>query len=195
MAVERMTATDRYLAPAAGGNGEPWGSLRFKPGMMFRLLLCVCLATAPYAVAGSTTVYRTVNEQGVVGFSDTPPADPAAAEVIAVHPPRAAPAAESLQHLEAMRQTTERMAADRRERELERELARLRARVAAQPVRQPEPAVTRYQPVYLPVPVPGWRPGYPPRPPYRPELRPPRQLPGIIPGPNSQLMRPIVSDR
>lgn len=149
------------------------------------------------AAADSTTVYRVVDDDGVVGFSDTPPADPATAELIAIDTPQPVAAEESLQNLEAMRETTERMAADRREREARREAAR--QRVTHQPVvagaRQAQPEVRREY-IYLPPQIPSrpWRPGL--HPPQRPHPeRPPRVQPteGIIKGPNSQLMRPILS--
>ncbi|MDO8862737.1 DUF4124 domain-containing protein [Haliea sp. E1-2-M8] len=144
------------------------------------------------AAADSTNVYRVVDSNGVVGFSDVPPDDLAAAEVIAIDTPQPVSAEESRQQLEAMRETTERMAADRREREAQREAARERA--AREPVvagvRQAQPEV-RYEYIYLPPQVPfrPWRPGF--HPPQRPQpARPPQ---GIIKDPNSQLMRPILS--
>ncbi len=198
MAAGPTTATDWALAPGAGCSGEPWAKPGFKAGMVLQLLLSGVLAFACAATAGPTTVYRTVDEQGVVGFSDKPPADPAAAEVIAVNPPRAAPAAESLQYLEAMRETTERMAADRREREARRDAARERSvdRAVAAEERQAPPDV-RYEYIYLPTRAPfrPWRSGL--YPPHRPYPVPQRPLPegGIKafgPPANSQLMRPLL---
>ncbi|MEQ9462121.1 MAG: DUF4124 domain-containing protein [Haliea sp.] len=167
--------------------------------MLLRLLFSGVLAFACAAAAAPTTVYRTVDEQGVVSFSDQPPADPAAAEVIAVNPPQAAPAAESLQQLEAMRETTERMAADRREREAQRAAARERQSdsTAAAEQHRASPEV-RYEYLYLPsrVPFRPWRAGpYPPHRPYPVPQRPAPEGAGIKargPPANSQLMRPIL---
>ena len=152
---------------------------------------------ADVALAADTTVYRSEGPNGTVQFSDTPPAESAGTEVLRIRPPQAGDPAAAEQQLRAMRYSTDRLAENRRERELEREVARLRAQVAARPpARQSQPESTiHYVPVYVPSAVIPWRPGHRPRPPRRPDLRPPLQHPGIIPGPNSQLMRPIVSDR
>lgn len=158
--------------------------------MMSRLLVSVLLSLACGAAADSTTVYRFVDSNGVVGFSDTPPPGNVSAEALRIVAPVSAPA-DTLQRLEAMRQTTDRMAADRQEREARRELVRLRA-AAGEAARQ-RPALreqVRHEYIYLPAAtVPPWRRGYYP-PPHRPPD--PSRL-GIIPGPNSQLMRPILS--
>ena len=142
---------------------------------MSRLLVSVLLSLACGAAADSTTVYRFVDSNGVVGFSDTPVSAPA----------------DTLQRLEAMRQTTDRMAADRQEREARRELVRLRAAAGEAARQRPAPREqVRHEYIYLPAAtVPPWRRGYYP-PPHRPPD--PSRL-GIIPGPNSQLMRPILS--
>jgi hypothetical protein len=162
------------------------------------------LALFTSASGASETVYRTV-EEGVPSFSDTPPADGRSVQAITIE---VAPSAgdELLdQRLAAMRETTERMAQDRRERELHRAKLRAEQQAQEQPAAQ-APAQTvvvqsgAYWPVYT-------RP-YRPRPPYRPAppLRPgppamrppvPTPYPGwsvMRPG-NAQLMRPIVSRR
>lgn len=159
------------------------------------LLALPCCA----AWADATTVYRVVDEQGVVGFSDTPPPDGSDAETMQIAVPKSS-AGDSLQQLEAMRQTTDRMALDRQEREAQRELVRLRAAAEQAAARQksaPREEV-RYEYIYLPAQAaPPWRQGYyhGPRHPYphRPGVgKDPSRL-GIIPGPNSQLMRPLLS--
>ncbi len=160
--------------------------------MVLRLSVSVLLIlAAAAAAASSTTVYKVVGSDGVVGFSDTPPEDPAAAELIAIDTPEAASSQESLQNLEAMRETTERMAADRREREAQREVARetVVLEPAAAGMRQAQPEV-HYEYFYAPLPIPSrhGRPGF--HPPQRPY--PEREPRGIIRGPNSQLMRPIL---
>lgn len=157
---------------------------------MSRLLVSLFLSLACGAAAGATTVYRSVDSNGVVEFSDIPPPQGVSAETLQIVVPTSAPA-DSLQNLEAMRQTTNRMAADRQEREAQRELVRLRAAAEARARQRPAtPEQVRHEYIYLPVATtPPWRRGYHP-PPHRP--REPSRL-GIIPGPNSQLMRPILS--
>ena len=165
--------------------------LRSSLGLLLALSCCLTWADA-------TTVYRVVDDQGVVGFSDRPPPDGIDAETMQIAVPQSS-AGDSLQQLEAMRQTTDRMASDRQEREAQRELVRLRAaakQAAAQQKSAPREEV-RYEYIYLPAPIaPPWRQGHhaPRRPyPHRPGgSEDPSRL-GIIPGPNSQLMRPILS--
>jgi hypothetical protein len=146
--------------------------------------------------AQTATVYRSVDEQGVVTFSDQPPADsPADVIEIDVAAPEPDPQLEA--RLEAMRETTDRMAADRREREQHR--AELRA-LAAQdnpPPSEPETLVVER---YLPTFVGGWqRPPLRPHPPYQPLPAPYR--PGLKSGArdalagNRQLKRPLLSSR
>ncbi|MFO7552812.1 MAG: DUF4124 domain-containing protein [Haliea sp.] len=148
------------------------------------------LVLACTAAADSTTVYRFVDSNGVVGFADTPPPGGVSAEALQIVAP-ASSAADTLQRLEAMRQTTDRMAADRREREAQRELVRLRSAAEEAARQRPGPREqVRHEYIYLPAAtVPPWRRGHYP-PPHRPQD--PSRL-GIIPGPNSQLMRPILS--
>ena len=161
-----------------------------------RLLFLLFVVTP---VVAAQTIYKTV-ENGVTTFSDAPTAD-GNAEVITVDVPP--PAQDGLleERLEAMRDTTDRMAADRREREKQR--AALRA------LQAPSPAPTT---VLVEQPVPLWVGGYwpshgrpiYPRPPFRPgpparpqPLPQPVAPPGwsvMKPG-NAQLMRPIVSSR
>ena len=77
-------------------------------------LLLGCLPVA------ADTVYKTVDDKGVVSFSDIPPeGDPEVESFqIATPPPQDAEVAQ--QRLEDMRETTDRMASDRREREKHR---------------------------------------------------------------------------
>ena len=65
------------------------------------------------------TVYKSVDENGAVSFSDTLPKDSPAVESfeITIHETTST---DSTELLEEMRETTDRMAADRRERELHR---------------------------------------------------------------------------
>lgn len=86
------------------------------------LLLC----SLPLAAA---TVYRSVDENGVVEFSDTHPADAPFAQKLHIDTPAPQPDALQQQHLEEMRKTTDRMAADRMAREKHRaELRELETR-------------------------------------------------------------------
>ena len=158
---------------------------------MVRILVLLLVSVG----AAAQTVYKSV-EDGVPTFSDAPPPE---GEVEVIHmqvPP--APKDDLLEaRLEDMRETTDRMAADRREREKHR--AELRAMNAPEPEpREIEmPAMVwggGFWPAY------GSRPNRP-RPPFRPvppqRPQPLPQQPGwsvMQPG-NAQLMRPIVSSR
>jgi hypothetical protein len=158
-----------------------------------KALLLFCLLF-PALSAGGQTVYKSI-ENGVPSFSDSPPADDRPVETIVIDVP--APAADPRldERLKEMRESTDRMAEDRREREAHR--AALRAqRIEAPPPAAPDPATvivtnSGYWPLY-------GRPHRPlyPRPPYRPQPLPqPLPPPGwsvMAPG-NAQLMRPIVS--
>ena len=169
------------------------------------LLPLLCLLNGTHALAA--TVYKTVDENGVVTFSDTPPATEAVEEV-QINVQEGLSPEESAARLEEMRETTDRMAEDRREREQHRaELRESQARSAqasAEPPRQEQsytgPLYTDYYPVYPPYyrpphHYPGHPPGYRPRPEH-PIARPPMRPPGPPPGSsNSQLMRPLVSPR
>lgn len=158
-------------------------------------LFALLLSFLPRLQAGPTTVYRTVDADGTVTFSDQPPAD-APAEVLTIDVPPAPEPGLLKERLAAMRETTDRMAADRRAREESR-----RAELAAvrQPSPQPEPVPRTL--VVPAAPLYGW-PGYHrpwrPRPPLRPHPVQPPLLPGqtVVPLQNNQqLMRPILSSR
>ena len=141
------------------------------------------------------TVYKSV-EDGVTSFSDQPP-ESGESEAIELNVPPVSDDGLLEQRLAEMRETTDRMAADRREREQHR--AELKAQQQV-----PEPQVVT---VEQPVLVGGYWPNYGrpnrPRPPFRPGRPvkptplPAQPAPGwsaMQPG-NSQLMRPIVSSR
>ncbi len=143
--------------------------------------LCIalgCLASAALATA-QTTVYRTVDEDGVVTFSDTPPPPETAVETLVIDLPEEQPGASDQAWLDDMRETTDRMAADRREREKHRaELRKLQAES-----RPPTQVVVEEKNTYLGYPLyygrPGWRPGIGHRPrPEPPVARPPLRPPG-----------------
>lgn len=183
---------------------------------MLKTLLRSMALTAilgPSLVYGET-VFRTVDESGVVSFSDTPPEGDTPVESITIDAPAPQSPETARQRLEDMRETTDRMAADRREREKHRaEMRELYAR--SQPTPQPQYSEAGYYDPYYPVyttrrttrkgyygGIP-WRPGYGDRPrPEHPIARPPGRPGGsyrpganVNLGSNSQLMRPIVSPR
>jgi len=169
------------------------------------LLPLLCLLNGMHSLAA--TVYKTVDENGVVTFSDTPPANEAAEEV-QIDVQEGLSPEESAARLDEMRETTDRMAADRREREQHRaKLREMQASTAQSSVEPPQQAQSYpdtlyrdYYPVYPPYyrpphHYPGRPPGYRPRPEH-PIARPPIRPPGPPPGSsNSQLMRPLVSPR
>ncbi len=152
------------------------------------------------ASVSATTVYRTVDENGVVSFSDAPPPGDVQSQQLQIDTPQPQDPQAHREQLEALRETTDRMVADRRAREKHRtEMREIEARTQAQQS-PPQPVVyepyDRYVPIYGGGRYPGhrhppWRPGLHPRPEHpvvRPPLRPRYD-------PNDQLMRPIVSSR
>ena len=83
----------------------------------------------------AATVYKTVDEDGVVSFSDTKPISDEPVETLKINAQAPPVSAEEKQRLEDMRETTDRMAADRMAREKQRaELRQQQAQAApAQP--------------------------------------------------------------
>ena len=166
-------------------------------------LVALAVLCAPFATA--QTVYKTVDESGAVSFSDTPPSDNIEAETLEIKTPPPSSDSQQQANLEAMRETTDRMAQDRREREKHRaEMREIQARTNTD---KADNGDTRdYYDDYYP-PYTGYnnRRYYNHRPPYRPGFKPkpehPIARPPIRPTPrdagsnNSQLMRPIVSNR
>lgn len=166
---------------------------------MFRLISTLLLLFSSTVFA--TTVYKTVGENGVVSYSDTLPEGGVPSEVLHITPVMPHSADAHLESLEAMRETTDRMAADRREREKHRaELNEIRARSQYnKDFGTVEHQYVDYYPVYprdyRHKPRPPWHPGYRPKPEHpivRPPLRPAHRAIGST---NSQLMRPLVSSR
>lgn len=130
------------------------------------LLLGLALAVGGGA-AMATTVYKSVDAEGRITFSDQPPPAEQLVEILDYDVPQARRSAEDTERLEQMRETTDRMAADRREREAARAKARSEA-AAARAAPYPEYVAERY-----------YYPGYPllRRPVVRPPHRPPHGRP------------------
>ncbi len=133
----------------------------------------------------AATVYKTVDENGVVSFSDAPPKGDEPVETLEIDARAPVLTQTEQAQLDAMRETTDRMVADRQQREKHRaemrqqqvdSQARATENVAPGAYNGTYPAYYPY-PVYIPVGRP--RPIHPIA---RPPLRPPAaQLPeGVI---------------
>ncbi|MEP1470366.1 MAG: DUF4124 domain-containing protein [Halieaceae bacterium] len=157
------------------------------------------------SIAGAQTVYKTVDESGAVSFSDKPPEADVETETLEIQapPPSSDPTQQA--NLEAMRETTDRMAEDRREREKHRaEMRELQARTNTTSAESNStqdyyddyyPAYTGYNNRRYYNHRPPYRPGWKPKPEH-PIARPPvRPMPRDAGSNNSQLMRPIVSSK
>jgi hypothetical protein len=164
------------------------------------VLAGVALSLGPFSRAAvAQTVYRSI-EDGVPTFSDSPPASGPAEEIV-IDVAEPAPDPELEKRLAALRETTDRMADDRREREEHRAKLRELRRAVPEPAEPQSTVVVAEElwPAYV-RPRPLWQPYLPLRP--RPPLRPtPAPLPSPPPGwsvmkpGNAQLMRPVVSGR
>lgn len=86
----------------------------------WRRMLAIALAGALPALGA--TVYKSVDSEGKVSFSDTPPAAGTATEVIETRDTHTSPDPDSAERLQQMRETTDRLRADRLARERERAL-------------------------------------------------------------------------
>jgi hypothetical protein len=167
---------------------------------MVALLAAIAAAGAPVA---AQTVYKSV-ENGVPTFSDAPPTGDTPVETIVLEVPAPADDPQLTERLEQMREATDRMAADRREREAHRATLREQQAVPVpEPAAEPGTVIVAGRsywptsPSYLPPFRPPYRPPHV-RPPMRPQPLPaPVAPPGwsVMRGGNSQLMRPIVSSR
>ncbi|MEM9256431.1 MAG: DUF4124 domain-containing protein [Pseudomonadota bacterium] len=153
-------------------------------GQRIAWLLALPLVWVWAASAFATTVYKTVDDSGVVTFSDTPPEDDdlILVETLEIDAPPPSSSAEDQQWLEDMRETTDRMAADRRAREKHRaELRQLQAETAAlnQP-QEPEVIVqdrfVGYPNYFYPRYFRPKHPHHPHRPGAKPPLRPVQPL-------------------
>ena len=101
---------------------------RSRSDLMHFLVPCFLAALLP-CLACATTVYKTVDKDGVVTFSDAAPVDGQTAQRLTIDVIEPQLTETEQQRLDAMRETTDRMAADRMAREQHRaELRELRAR-------------------------------------------------------------------
>lgn len=144
----------------------------------------------------ATTVYKSVDENGVVSFSDSSTLGEEA-ELVHIATPPAQPAGDQAANLEAMRETTDRMAADRREREKHRAQMKAQARMPQStivPGYMDSYSTSVGSGYYYPPGRPPWHPGYRPKPEH-PIVRPPlSHTSSTFRGANSQLMRPMLSN-
>jgi hypothetical protein len=88
-----------------------------------RQILCLILFLQVLPTA-ATTVYKSVDERGRVSFSDQPPTQGTLVEITEYSDPTPTTSALDRERLQAMREATDRMAVDRREREASRLAAR-----------------------------------------------------------------------
>jgi hypothetical protein len=164
---------------------------------MHRLLAALILLCS--STAYSQTVYKTEDENGVVSFSDTPPQQGIKSEVLQLQVTEPQSPEDYQASLDAMRESTDRMAEDRMAREKHRaEMKELQAKTRSY---QTPATAGYYDPDYYYSSSSSRRYQY--RPPLRPGHRPkpehPIVRPPLRPGhygysdPNSQLMRPLVS--
>ncbi|MEO0437808.1 MAG: DUF4124 domain-containing protein [Pseudomonadota bacterium] len=177
----------------------PFRWLASKGAFYSVVLAAICLLCAVQS-AHSQTVYKSV-ENGVTTFSDAPPAEGDAERIELQLPPKPDAALLS-ERLAEMRETTDRMAADRREREQTR--AALRAdQLAARDRRASQDSGYEASPAWMNSYWPAYnRPGRFLRNrshqvPYKPRATPATPPPGwsVLAPSNSQLQRPIVSRR
>jgi hypothetical protein len=141
--------------------------------VMHRASLTLLLFALTALPAAATTVYKSVDTNGVVSFSDQPPASGSDVEVLELNISSRQASALDSERLDAMRATTDRMAKDRREREKLRLLARQQ-----QFKPQPQQIVTYY-------PQPNGYSGYSNRRSYGGHYRPKPEHPSVKP-PHSQ---------
>jgi hypothetical protein len=156
-----------------------------------------------YCLPGFTaTIYKSIDESGVVRFSDTLPTAGILVETFDIDE-RATPSVEQeQQRLQDMRETTDRMIADRMAREKHRaELRQLAAQTQAQKAAQTLPEADNSTTIYpgyygFPVRRPWW-PSHRPRPKYpivHPPLLPPveERPPNIRPLPGNDYPASLI---
>lgn len=167
---------------------------------LLALALCCSLPTL------AATVYKSVDANGVVTYSDVKPPDEILVETLELTVSEPASPDTAAQRLEDMRETTDRMVADRLAREKHRaEIRQLEAQTAAS--REQEAVADDYEATevyggyypYYPAAHPHrpWRPPYhPPRPDHpivHPPLSPPSNLaPGVRPLPGNDYPASLI---
>ncbi len=132
------------------------------PKLAWTVTLCALL---PWQSALADTVYRWEDDKGQVHFSDQPPADEAGVETLNYQSAPSVDAETTANNLAAMRETTDRMAADRREREAHRAALQQQAAAQATVVYYDEP----YNPAVIWAGPP--RHHHRPRPPWKPPMK------------------------
>jgi hypothetical protein len=138
-----------------------------KRSYKFRLLAAVSLLYCSSAMAA--TIYKSVDANGVVSYSDTKPEHEVLVETIEIAVQQPASGELTQQRLQDMRETTDRMAADRMARERHRaEMRQLEAQTAAREAEQDMPEYSDSPVTYG---------GYYPYPVQQPWLRPPHHRP------------------
>jgi hypothetical protein len=164
---------------------------------MKRIWLPLSLSSVLWLAAGAVAeVYKWVDEQGVIQYSDRQPASSATpVETMPISPPPPSPAVPEKPELERIRDLARTLAADREAREEARRQARLEAAaVAAQAERQKQETLRQQQaderrerwvdycPFGCSYPTYPIYPPYPVYPPYPPHPRLPWQAPPHPPG-------------
>jgi hypothetical protein len=136
----------------------------------------------------AATIYKSIDENGVVSFSDTRPADDILVETVVIDEQAAPPTGQEQQRLQDMRETTDRMVSDRMAREKHRaEMRQLEAQTEAQEAAQDLPEPDNSSMIY-PGGYYGYY-GYPARRPWRRPNHPRPEHPIISP------MLPPIEER
>lgn len=139
----------------------------------------------------AATIYKSIDENGVVTFSDTRPADDILVETMVINVQSVPPGGQTQQRLQDMRETTDRLVADRMAREKHRaQLRQIAAQTNAQQAASNVPNRVDSSPIFTGVnswpvyrPWRPWRPGGHWRSDH-PSARPPLRPPGIQPLPD-----------
>ncbi len=147
--------------------------------------------------AFTATVYKTIDENGVVSFSDIKPTQEILVETVVIDDRAAAPGGQEQQRLQDMRETTDRMVADRMAREKHRaELRQLEAKKVSQ---QPAQVASDYYedapmyPDYYNYPIRRpWRPPHHHPRPEHPVAHPPLRPHGIRPLPGNDYPASLI---
>jgi Domain of unknown function (DUF4124) len=150
----------------------------------------------------ATTIYKSIDENGVISFSDARPAEEILVETVVIDDQMTPPSGQEQQRLQDMRETTDRMVADRMAREKHRaELRQLEAQTDAQQAAQNIQDNYDNAPIYTgyynyPVRRPWWPPQrpWPDHPIACPPLRPPvnKLPPGIRPLPGNDYPASLI---